>query len=769
MNRSFLVEDLRFPPTLEELEYFNGIINQVQSDNTLLNDLTNVLYFGEVMWEAPWVIRNTDEEINYTFIPIFDPTFFQVSHYFGIKDDNGTLTYQLSSADITRNAISNGQLDNNTVNSSNVFSYFDYNFGFIDSPSFIGQENINPTGVDDGPVFIQIDCIITTSIVQVVCNCGVNHTLEQIGLCLCNEPGQSCDCPTEEVSSIMDCWEIPYEVDGGGNPTVETGGTDNSFNSNPFIKNLMDFVDLEALFSILELANTPCENVLEEYYLRISASGEDPSEIAEVNCLIKELSIDESGGCSESSATYMEEEFDFDKVESELLDWIISSTNEFNEFLKNPVCDMIYAGYSEEEVEAYLAFLKISLENEPDPGYDNDNISDPYSAYNILNSPFNSNKVTDFLIKFPCIKTLDNLGFLLSKPNVVEWATNFLSEDCGNDSKTNYVNIVFSVLKLDDEFVPDRFSDLYNLFTDSNDDILLSQCSYDITPWINLASFVIPTEVNDRVESLGWDNQDIDASGFWAMESKKVNLDYHSVRIDQLPDLNGDGVATPEELFNEIKLNWPDYANGQLTVELDGPDFDVATSWEFFANDYDDYWNTTNGIKTIIEIDTESNPDGPFSSIIPTGLTDDAIVICSSYEDECCWVFSTVNAVSGNGNSNNGSHPVSGNRQFGLKHLGSGVYEFYIKAADRARISWAAATLGIIFGGNNATDIFFQITDKSWSNLTTNIVEKIKNPGPGATPGVASTNPPLIVRPNWTEVREKLKSLSPLNFIPCEN
>jgi len=214
-------------------------------------------------------------------------------------------------------------------------------------------------------------------------------------------------------------------------------------------------------------------------------------------------------------------------------------------------------------------------------------------------------------------------------------------------------------------------------------------------------------------------------------------------------------------LFDEIRLNFPDYADGELTVEITGPDYDVETTWSFFGNDFDDYWNTSSPLKSILSIDTKAS--------LPIFITDDATVICSSYDEGCCWVFSTVFADNFGVNSNNGSHPVSGNRQFGLKDLGNGKYEFYIKAADRARISWAAAGMGMILGGNNASDIFFQITDKAWDNLTNNIVNKINNPGVGLTPGIASQNALFYVRPDWSEVREKLKSSSPLLIIPCDN
>ncbi len=238
--------------------------------------------------------------------------------------------------------------------------------------------------------------------------------------------------------------------------------------------------------------------------------------------------------------------------------------------------------------------------------------------------------------------------------------------------------------------------------------------------------------------------------------TKQVNLDYHSVNILTLPDINGDGVATEQELFDEIRLNWPTYANGQVNVVLEPlqPDIISNNTWSYYENDFNDYWNTDDGLKTIIEIDTDISGWNP--------ITDDATVICSSFENNCCWVFSTVWA-SQIGNSNNGSHPVSGNRQFGIKQLNNGSYEFYIRGADRARINWAVKSMSWLTG-NNSTEIFYEITDQAWNNLTSNIVSLINDPNNG---GVASQNPPTILRPDWNEIKDKLKSDQPLT-IPCK-
>jgi hypothetical protein len=320
----------------------------------------------------------------------------------------------------------------------------------------------------------------------------------------------------------------------------------------------------------------------------------------------------------------------------------------------------------------------------------------------------------------------------------------------------DFYTLTTDLIKSEPEVRWDRAIELYDLF-ESQDP--LTECG-DITEWSDLASFVIPQEVNDRITTLGFTNQDIEMGN-----TKQVNLDYHSVNISVLPDIDGDGTATPFELIEHIRLNWPDFADGNVQVVIPGviPNINADMTWSFFNNDYHDIWSTADGTGTIVDIDTEAHGFNV--------LSDDATVVCSAYEHGCCWTFSTVWATSTSNNTpagnNNGSHPVSGNRQFGLRDLGSGEYEFYIRAADRARISWAVQGLSTVFG-QNATEIFYEITDKSWENLTANISAFVNDPSRGDGQGEAVVNTPEILRPDWEEVKDQLKLPTPLESIPCK-
>ena len=330
----------------------------------------------------------------------------------------------------------------------------------------------------------------------------------------------------------------------------------------------------------------------------------------------------------------------------------------------------------------------------------------------------------------------------------ISFLTTYFVSSGTKESLLGYYKIIAEIKEADPLVRWDRTTELYTLFDE--EDGLLNECG-EVSQWSDLASFIIPSVVNDRVESLGWTNQDIEMGN-----SSQVNLDYHSINISNLPDLNNDGVGTEKELFDEIRLNWPSYANGTVNVAVDnGPDISSANTWNFYGNDFNDFWNTSNALKTIIEIDTDISGWNP--------ITDDATVICSSFENDCCWVFSTVfaNQI---GNSNNGSHPVSGNRQFGIKQLANGSYEFYIRAADRARINWVVSSMSWLTG-NNSTEIFYEITDQAWNNLMSSVLSLINDPNNG---GIATLNPSTILRPDWNKVKDILKTDQPLESIPCK-
>lgn len=322
----------------------------------------------------------------------------------------------------------------------------------------------------------------------------------------------------------------------------------------------------------------------------------------------------------------------------------------------------------------------------------------------------------------------------------------FLNENNNSTDSEEYVAAFVDLLVEDSEYKWDRFKELYNLLK-INPNLLVQDCG-DLTPWNDLSSFEVPQSCNDRLSNLGsgWSNQDI-LDG----NSPTVNLDRHSVTIQNLPDLNGDGFSTSEELFDDIRKNFPNYANGQTTVEIAGPDYDVSWTWNFFGNDIN-LWESENPVTTILNIDVTT---AYFWNII-----DDATVINSSYDSGCCWVFSTIKTPQFT-EPYDGSHPVSGNRQFGLINNGDGTYEFYTKAADRGKLVQLLRPFAFLTF-NDMEEIFYQITDDTWNNLMDNIVSEVNSHG-----GTAVKNSQIKKRPKWEDVKNKLRANAPLTSINC--
>jgi len=132
----------------------------------------------------------------------------------------------------------------------------------------------------------------------------------------------------------------------------------------------------------------------------------------------------------------------------------------------------------------------------------------------------------------------------------------------------------------------------------------------------------------------------------------------------------------------------------------------------------------------------------------------------SSYDAGCCWTFSTIKTPSIE-EPYDGSHPVSGNRQFGISPNSDGTYEFYSQAADRGKLAGILKPIAFMTA-NDMEEIFYQITDDTWGNLMDNIVTEIIK-----EEGVAQKNPPIIKRPNWQDVKEKLRGNAPITTISC--
>jgi hypothetical protein len=81
--------------------------------------------------------------------------------------------------------------------------------------------------------------------------------------------------------------------------------------------------------------------------------------------------------------------------------------------------------------------------------------------------------------------------------------------------------------------------------------------------------------------------------------------------------------------------------------------------------------------------------DSPIGSTFTINMFDDGSVMTTDFNEGENWTFSTLNAPGWlEGDSYDGFHPVSGNRQFGLTQNSDGSYTFYTSGVDRLTGWW---------------------------------------------------------------------------------
>lgn len=142
-----------------------------------------------------------------------------------------------------------------------------------------------------------------------------------------------------------------------------------------------------------------------------------------------------------------------------------------------------------------------------------------------------------------------------------------------------------------------------------------------------------------------------------------INIDLYKLEILVMPIQ----YSKPEDLLEYIRIHLDDFLDAKKS--------------EF------------HGYKTEDSEDWKKTGQAPLGSIMqfdiktPIGIDDDAAVITSK-SDKWSWIFSPVTI----GLASPGTHPVSGNRQFGIKTGGSSSIvqaTFYTRAVDRALLPLA--------------------------------------------------------------------------------
>ena len=266
-----------------------------------------------------------------------------------------------------------------------------------------------------------------------------------------------------------------------------------------------------------------------------------------------------------------------------------------------------------------------------------------------------------------------------------------------------------------------------------------------LAQWTNLINFEPPQRVLDRLEDLG--------ENYWlqTLESADgglINMDYFSVNISQLPEKSPGVTMTSEEFLETVRQGWAteDFfgLNGKCALG-------IANGAEFIYNSPEDQQIWTS--------------EDPTTSIFTIKMADDGSIITSDYNESLpcigCWIFSTIHANGWlQGESQDGYHPVSGNRQFGLLQNNDGTYTFYNIGADRLT-KFYHVIFGKLFSPIGVPHPF-ESSDELWQCANQTIVDFINNKGGSSAEGEFSTN-----SYDWNQIADILKSEQSINELPC--
>lgn len=187
-----------------------------------------------------------------------------------------------------------------------------------------------------------------------------------------------------------------------------------------------------------------------------------------------------------------------------------------------------------------------------------------------------------------------------------------------------------------------------------------------------------------------------------------VNFDSYVVRITRLPAT----AANAEKLLENVRKKLNDFLDPSFSTfgpldSSDGPDW------------------TGQGA---------ARPGCCMLFKIPlfVGIHEQAAVVTSMGAANK-WIFTpiTVDKFSP------GEHPVSGNREFGVRSVQGGAYEIYTRAADRV--------LASVLPGEQRV---FDGADSLWKSWQARVVSQINGNG-----GQAAALPPVKHRPTWSAVQ----------------
>lgn len=245
-------------------------------------------------------------------------------------------------------------------------------------------------------------------------------------------------------------------------------------------------------------------------------------------------------------------------------------------------------------------------------------------------------------------------------------------------------------------------------------------CGGDLSSWARLISFRPSIELQRELASRG----DLDPWYVHHLEDGwgPINLDEYVVRVMRPPTIDG-AEASARQLFDLLRLHLDDFIDPGIST------------FEPYSERDRERWESAQPLGAV---GTFNMKLAPLRTLFGSHLDniDDASVL-AAYVDAGSWIFSPVWTHGDQG------HPVSGNRQFGLRVDGNGDQLLFTRGADR--VTTLPDQIVELVGKP-----VFANGDRLWRSLQFNLMTWINSRG-----GAAITEAPVSFRCDWDEVRRR--------------
>lgn len=257
-----------------------------------------------------------------------------------------------------------------------------------------------------------------------------------------------------------------------------------------------------------------------------------------------------------------------------------------------------------------------------------------------------------------------------------------------------------------------------------------------VQDWIQLATFLPQSSEISKLSSLSTNpqiipglNPDIIARIQHINDaySSVVNLDYFPVRVYNLPYKSNGTQMTASEFLYHIRMNMNSFVNNTYSS------FHPYNAYGL--NDIG-LWESSNPTGTIINIDILGPDNG-------------SVIVSESSPNH--WIFTTIF------DPKYGTHPVSGNREFGYEHNIDGSYTFYTRAVDRLTEPFHSFMKNVAFGQ----------ADALWESFRSNIFTYV-NSHRGTSSIADNVAKVEKFRPDWELVEKVVNEELPLSALSSD-